>query len=179
MAQPHIVLEPVQLQDIPLFCTNLQESFNKAFHEEFGKSEENVISFTEIEESINADGAKTLHILHRGERIGGAVVRIDETSQHNTLDLFFIRPVEHGRGLGSAAWQALEARYPGTRVWSLVTPYFEKRNIHFYLNKCGFHIVEYYNERNPDPNGHSHKHPKPYSATEGLDEMFRFEKIMP
>ena len=49
-----------------MFCTNLQESFNKAFHEEFGKSEENVISFTEIEESINADGAETLHILHRG-----------------------------------------------------------------------------------------------------------------
>lgn len=23
------------------------------------------------------------------------------------------------------------------------TPYFEKRNIHFYVNKCGFYIVEY------------------------------------
>ena len=32
-----------------------------------------------------------------------------------------------------------------------MTPYFEKRNIHFYVNKCGFKIVAFYNERNPDP----------------------------
>ena len=30
-------------------------------------------------------------------------------------------------------------------------PYFEVRNIHFYVNKCGFHIVEFFNERHPDP----------------------------
>ena len=33
------------------------------------------------------------------------------------------------------------------REWELVTPYFEVRNIHFYVNKCGFHIVEFFNER--------------------------------
>ena len=32
------------------------------------------------------------------------------------------------------------------------TPYFEKRNIHFYINKCGFHAVEFINEKNPDIN---------------------------
>ena len=32
-----------------------------------------------------------------------------------------------------------------------MTPYFEKRNIHFYVNKCGLKIVAFYNERNPDP----------------------------
>ena len=37
------------------------------------------------------------------------------------------------------------------REWELVTPYFEVRNIHFYVNKCGFHIVEFFNERHPDP----------------------------
>ena len=30
--------------------------------------------------------------------------------------------------------------------------YFEKRNIHFYINRCGFKIVEFYNSHNPDPN---------------------------
>ena len=24
------------------------------------------------------------------------------------------------------------------------------RNIHFYVNKCGFHIVEFFNEHRPD-----------------------------
>ena len=40
---------------------------------------------------------------------------------------------------------------PDVREWELVTPYFEVRNIHFYVNKCGFHIVEFFNERHPDP----------------------------
>ncbi|ADD42351.1 hypothetical protein Snas_2674 [Stackebrandtia nassauensis DSM 44728] len=26
-----------------------------------------------------------------------------------------------------------------------------QRNIHFYVNKCGFHIVEFFNEHHPDP----------------------------
>jgi hypothetical protein len=42
------------------------------------------------------------------------------------------------------------------------------RNIHFYLNKCGFRIVEFFNERHPDP---SH----PCGAGEA-DYMFRFVK---
>jgi hypothetical protein len=43
------------------------------------------------------------------------------------------------------------------RVWETMTPYFEKRNIHFYVNKCGFHIVEFLRKE---------------------DEMFRFEKMI-
>lgn len=31
----------------------------------------------------------------------------------------------------------------------LGTPYFLKRNIHFYINKCGFKITKYYNKWNP------------------------------
>ena len=58
--------------------------------------------------------------------------------------------------------------YPKIRVWETVTPYFEKRNIHFYVNRCGFKIVEFYNEHHKDPN----------STDGGLDEMFRFEKVM-
>lgn len=56
---------------------------------------------------------------------------------------------------------SFEARYPGTRVWSLVKLHFGKRNIHFYVNKCGFHIVDYYNEQNPDLNEHFLEYPKP------------------
>ncbi len=41
--------------------------------------------------------------------------------------------------------------YPATKVWELVTPCFEKRNIHFYVNKCGFHLGEYFNARHQVP----------------------------
>lgn len=57
-----------------------------------------------------------------------------------------------------------------------MTPYFEKRNIHFYVNRCGFHIVEFYNSHHPDPNA-----PDEYEMSmddQFPDGMFRFEKVM-
>ena len=43
-----------------------------------------------------------------------------------------------------------------TIAWETITPYFEKRNVHFYVNKCGFHIVEFFNEHHPDPHDPPH-----------------------
>ena len=54
--------------------------------------------------------------------------------------------------------------------------YFEKRNLHFYINKCGFHAVEFYSAQHPEPNmpeAECESYPD-----EGPDEMFRFEKVM-
>ena len=59
-----------------------------------------------------------------------------------------------------------------TRVWETCTPYFEKRNIHFYVNKCGFHIVEFWNEKHPDPDM-----PTDFVG-DGNEGMFRFQKKM-
>ena len=56
-------------------------------------------------------------------------------------------------------------------MWETCTPYFDKRNIHFYVNRLGFHIVEYFNEKHPDTN-------RPQDCYEEDDGMFRFEKVM-
>ena len=87
------------------------------------------------------------------------------------LELLFIRPDIHGRGLGQSAWQVIQQAYPRARVWEVHTPYFDKRNIHFYVNKCGFHIVEFYCDAHPLP--HASSQPIP-----GGDVFFRFEKQM-
>ena len=60
--------------------------------------------------------------------------------------------------------------FPDTVVWETVTPYFEKRNVHFYVNKCGFAAVEFFNRFHHMPQG---REPVP-----GSDEFFRFEKRM-
>lgn len=54
-------------------------------------------------------------------------------------------------------------------------PHFETRNIHFYVNRCGFHIVEYLNKHHPED--------MPLEEFECDDPqfsagMFRFEKQM-
>ena len=61
--------------------------------------------------------------------------------------------------------------YPDTKIWKTCTPYFDKRNIHFYVNRLGFHIIEFYNEKNPDKDW-DENHPMKDQ------EMFEFEKIM-
>ena len=52
----------------------------------------------------------------------------------------------------------------------------EKRNIHFYVNKCGFKIdefwCEYYQPEHGMPDDDEH------DPDEGPDEMFRFVKVM-
>ena len=92
------------------------------------------------------------------------------------LELLFVAPNVHSQGIGYAAWCAVEKMYPQVIIWETCTPYFEKRNIHFYVNRCGFHIVEFFNEKHRDPH-------ELYDSENGkgndFDGMFRFEKVMP
>ncbi len=166
---------PEELRDVMLA---VQEAFAPAVEESFGRNDYGPVPTDEdVQASFDAPGAEVWHVVQGTERVGGAVVRIDAAGGHNVLDLFFLSPSCHGRGLGLAAWRALETMYPQTRTWETVTPYFEKRNIHFYVNKCGFHIVEFFNARHRDSslvvplcrNGL----PMP-----GMDEYFLFRKVM-
>lgn len=63
-----------------------------------------------------------------------------------------------------------EEKYPETKIWETHTPYFETRNIHFYVNRYGFHIVEFFNPQHPE------KAAPPEMP--GGELFFRFEKVM-
>ncbi len=86
----------------------------------------------------------------------------------------FVSPNAHSKGIGYSAWCEIEKIYPKVKTWETVTPYFEKRNIHFYINRCGFHIVEYFNSNHPDPNDQAI--PTDKTGEKITDGMFRFEK---
>ncbi len=51
--------------------------------------------------------------------------------------------------------------------------YSETRNIRFYVNKYGCHIVEFFNSHHPDPRGSGTGAEEAYEGG-----MFRFEKRM-
>ena len=80
--------------------------------------------------------------------IGGALIE-KKDEKTNILELLFISGKKEGKGLGTKAWNAIENYYPETGSWETETPYFQKRNISFYINNCGFHIVEFFNEHHP------------------------------
>lgn len=168
-----VELVPVRDGDMPEFKRRLQESFTRAAEEAFAEWGDVIPPERDIDESLAAEGAEPLQIVYEGRNVGGAIVTGDGSAMH--LDFIFIDPDSQNLHLGLAAWNAIEARYPDARTWELVTPYHEKRNIHFYVNKCGFAITEYYNDRHPDPN---------FPADEGGDYpgedggLFKFVKTV-
>ena len=58
------------------------------------------------------------------------------------------------------------------KKWVTCTPYFDVRNIHFYVNKLKFHIVEFYKEHHPDP------HMPNDFIGDRWEGMLEFEKLM-
>lgn len=125
-----VTLEIAKKDELEKFKKDMQESFAVAVVETFGSlSDELIPPDEDIEESFNAPNSCIYHILSNGKRVGGVVVCIDEITNHNSLDLFFIYKGEHGQGLSYKAWKSVEEKYPETKVWETHTPYFEKRNI--------------------------------------------------
>ena len=144
-------LLPMTETDLPAFKIDIQEAFQKGFEDVYGKTDDIILPEKDIDRSLNAEGSAAYKAVVDGETVGGAVVVIDKKTQHNHLDLLYVKYGTQTKGIGFAIWNAIEKMYPDTKVWETCTPYFEKRNIHFYVNKCGFHIVKFINEKNPEP----------------------------
>jgi len=167
-----IELIPLKEDDRNQFILDNQEVFRYGAMEEFGLRDDHfeedgeIISRDTIEKSI--DSGTAYRIITDGEVAGGLVLKVE--GKHGELELLFVSPKIHSKGIGYAAWCKVEEIYPEVEIWETCTPYFEKRNIHFYVNRCGFHIVEFFNEKHRDPND-------PEDEADGsFDGMFRFEK---
>ena len=105
--------------------------------------------------------------------MGNVILTVD--GERGEVLLFAMNSSVHSRGVGTRAWFAIEAAHPHVTEWTLETPYFEVRNIHFYVNKCGFHIVEFFNEHHPDLS-HPHGEVAGSEPMGEADYMFRFVK---
>lgn len=165
-------LIPITDEDVKQYKIDLQEAFQKGFEEHYGKTNEIILPEKDIDQSLNTKGAIAYKAVVDGGMVGGAIVVIDEETKHNHLDLLFVKYGNHSNGIGKAIWFKIEELHPDTKVWETCTPYFEKRNIHFYVNVCGFHIVEFFNEKHPMPDI-----PEDFVG-DGNEGMFGFRKQM-
>jgi len=168
----NIELALMENRDIIQFKKDIQEAFQKGFEDKFGKTDEIVLPEKDIDQSLNGKGAVAYKAILDGEMVGGAVVSINEQTNYNHLDLLYVKIGKQGKCIGKAIWFEIEKLYPDTKVWETCTPYFEKRNIHFYVNVCGFHITEFFNEKHPMPDT-----PDDFIG-DGNEGMFAFQKIM-
>jgi len=170
-----ISLQALQPEDCNQFILDNQEAFRYGAMEEFGmrdshfEEEGEIIARSTIEACLDHPNAEAYRIMRDGESVGGVILIIDKEKHEGDLDILFVSPKAHSRGIGQEAWRLVEEMHPEIDVWVTHTPYFEKRNIHFYVNRLGFHIVEFFHKGHPDPH-----HPD----EDGLmdDGMFKFEK---
>lgn len=79
----------------------------------------------DIAYTIRADG-----------EIAGGLILFEKGAGHLHLDVIFVAPELHSKGIGSKAMAFLAETYPGVR-WTLDTPVYAVRNHHFY-EKFGF-----------------------------------------
>ena len=77
-------------------------------------------------------------IMKDGQRVGGIIV-FDKGQGHFHLDLLYVDPEHHNRGIGTLAIQFIEGHYSANK-WTLDTPNWALRNRHFY-EKLGYVAV--------------------------------------
>ena len=156
-------------EDIQEFKNLMIEAFQYGYESYCGKDKEQVLPEKDIDNDLKKKNSFAYEMIDNNEIVGGAIVTINEKTNKNYLDFLFVKVGVQSKGIGKKIWDKIEKMYPNTKVWGTCTPYFDKRNIHFYVNKLKFKIVKY-----------SYK---PESKEEGemfLDDggMFEFEKMM-
>lgn len=114
--QPQVTLAPLEPDDKEQFILDNQWAFKYGATEEFGVRDDHfeedgeIISRDTIEQSIN--NGKAYRILLDGEKVGGVVVSIDKAFLRGELELLFVKPDAHSKGIGYAAWCLIEKMYP-------------------------------------------------------------------
>ena len=168
-----IRLLPLREAQTIAFKEEMQEAFQHGF-QSYYKKEDNqwqVLPDKDFYQSLVAEDAEAYEAIDTdGQRVGGAIIAIDAAKHHGELSFLYVKVGVQSKGIGQAIWKAIEALHPETEVWETCTPYFDRRNIHFYINRLGFHAVEFFNEYHPDPHM-----PEQFDQEDGL---FRFEKRM-
>ncbi len=151
--------------DLPQYKKDMQEAFRLGaveggFPEETGE----ILPEGDINRSLAAKGAIAYKAVSDGAIVGGAIVVIDEKKHEGHLDFLYVKHGVQSRGIGKFMWFEIERLHPEVYVWETCTPYFEKRNLHFYVNVCGFRVTEFWNDRHPDPH-------EPFEMPEGTENL--------
>ena len=113
MKNTKVTLVPLKADDHEQFILDNQRAFKHGAMEEFGMRDNHCdqngefISRTTIERSIDAPESEAYRIISEGRKVGGVVLKIDKKTNHNELELLFVSPEEHSRGIGYAAWLAV------------------------------------------------------------------------
>ena len=144
----------------------MQEAFQHGFMAYYKDDNQwQVLPDKDFYQSLEAEGAEAYEAISEDDqRLGGAIIAIDKAEHRGELAFLYVKVGVQSKGIGQSIWKSIENMHPEIEVWETCTPYFDRRNIHFYINRCGFHAVEFlrpfgskrpeierFNEHHPDP----------------------------
>ena len=124
MKNTTVTLVPLTADDREQFILDNQWAFKYGAIEEFGErdndldSDGEIISRKTIERCIDSPDSETYRIIVEGRKVGGAILKINKETNRNELEILFVSPEEHAKGIGYGAWLAIEA----LRKPNLVSP---------------------------------------------------------
>lgn len=150
------------------FKSDMSDAFQLYAEDGYFPADKKILPVEEVEQTLCSAQAIGYKAVQDGRIVGGAIVSIDQQRQRGSLELLYVKRGTQSHGIGRFMWYEIERLHPDVTLWETITPAFAKRNIHFYVNVCGFQITEYFNPRHPNP------HPQP--NYNGPDDDFRFEK---
>ena len=156
----------IEDKDLAAFKHDMQEAFQLGAASWEENLEEEILPEAHIDKSLNTKGAIAYKAVVDGNMVGGAIIVINGNRGH--LDFLYVKSGIQSREIGQKIWKAIEEKYPEIKLWETCTPYFDTRNLHFYINCLGFSAVEFYNPKHIDPNAPD--------GDNGEDLFFRFEK---
>jgi GNAT superfamily N-acetyltransferase len=140
-----LTFEKIREQDIPALTSVMTRAFDADSQQHLGVSKGGPEGYDDgrffHQWLFSYEESRGYKILTDRCIIGGIIVWIYEHGR-NVLGTIFVDPDYQDRGVGTRAWQFIEAKFPQTKSWQLGTPSFAVKNLHFYEHKCGFEKVK-------------------------------------
>ena len=109
MKHTKVTLVPLTADDREQFILDNQWSFKYGALEEFGERDDHIdgdgeiISRKTIERCIDDPNSETYRIMLDGRKVGGVILKINNETHHNELEILFVAPEEHTKGIGYGA----------------------------------------------------------------------------
>ena len=110
-----ITLVPLESDDRGQYVIDNQRAFKYGAQEEFGmrddrvEEREEVISRKTIECWMDGNQAETYRIVCDGKVVGGLILHIDQQNEKGELEILFVFPEAHSKGISQVAWSKVKA----------------------------------------------------------------------
>lgn len=139
----HLTYEPIEERDIPTLTPIMKRAFDEDSQMYMGKDggPDGYDDGCFLRNYALHPDATARKILLDDQPVGAYILWLNQSSRCHMLGNIFVDPHVGSRGIGAATWAHIEREYPDARLWRTETPLFARRNLHFYVNKCGFHVV--------------------------------------